>query len=100
MPHRLGLVATLAGSLLIAFTSGAALADDDHPWDHPWRCEVPLSDWKPRAAVEAALEAKGWTVLSIRSDDGCYKVKVLTDTGEKRRVKLNPQTLEPVDEMD
>lgn len=96
MRHRSGLAATLAGSLLIALFSGAARADDDHPW----RCNVPLSDWKPRAAVEAALEAKGWTVLSIRSDDGCYKVKALTDTGEKRRVKLNPQTLEPVDGAD
>ena len=96
MLHRLGLAATLVGSLLIAFTSGAARADDDHPW----RCNVPLGDWQPRAAVEAALEARGWTVLSIRSDDGCYKVKVLTDTGEKRRVKLDPKTLETVDEAD
>lgn len=96
MAHRLGLAATLAGSLLIAMSSGAAQADSD---DYA-RCDVPLSDWKPRAAVEAAIEAKGWTILSIRSDDGCYKVKVLTDTGEKRRIKLNPQTLEPVDETD
>lgn len=94
MPYRLGLAATLAGSLLIALTSGAARADDDPDW----HCNVPLSNWKPRAAVEEALQAKGWTVLSIRSDDGCYKVKVLTDTGEKRRVKLNPETLEPIGE--
>ena len=96
MPHRLGLAATLAGSLLIAMSSGAAQADSD---DYA-RCDVPLSDWKPRAAVEAAIEAKGWTILSIRSDDGCYKVKVITATGEKRRDKLNPQTLEPIDEAD
>lgn len=96
MPHRLGLAATLAGSLLIALSSGAARADGDDSS----RCNVPLSDWKPRAAVEAALQARGWTVQSIRSDDGCYKVKVTTDTGEKRRIKLNPQTLEPVDEAD
>jgi hypothetical protein len=92
MLHRLGLAATL----LIALAPGAAWADHD---DYS-RCNVPLSDWKPRAAVEEALQAKGWTILSIRSDDGCYKVKVLTDTGEKRRIKLNPQTLEPVDETD
>ncbi|MBS1163999.1 MAG: hypothetical protein H6R00_24 [Proteobacteria bacterium] len=96
MPYRLGLAATLAGSLLIALTSGTAWADGD---DYS-RCNVPLSDWKPREAVEAALKDRGWTVQSIRSDDGCYKVKVLTETGEKRRVKLNPQTLEPVDETD
>lgn len=96
MSHRLGLAAMLASSLLIALSSGTARADSD---DYS-RCDIPLSDWKPRAAVEAALEAKGWTILSIRSDDGCYKVKVLTDTGEKRRIKLNPQTLEPVDETD
>ncbi len=96
MSLRLGLAATLAGSLLIALTSGTAWADDD---DYS-RCNVPLSDWKPRAAVEAALQAKGWTVQSIRSDDGCYKVKVTTETGEKRRIKLNPQTLEQVDEAE
>lgn len=96
MPHRLALAATLAGSLLVALMPANAWADSDD-YSH---CNVPLSDWKPRAAVEAALEAKGWTVLSIRSDDGCYKVKVLTETGEKRRVKLNPQTLELVDEAD
>jgi hypothetical protein len=96
MPHRLALAATLAGSLLIALTSGTAWADSDD-YSH---CNVPLSDWKPRAAVEEALQARGWTVQSIRSDDGCYKVKVLTETGEKRRIKLNPQTLEQVDEAD
>lgn len=96
MPYRLGLAAALAGSLLIALTSGAAWADDHH---HA-HCNVPLSDWKPRAAVEAALQARGWTVQSIRSDGGCYKVKVTTETGERRRVRLNPETLEPVDEAD
>lgn len=96
MLHRLGLAATLAGSLLVALGGVAARADHDHPS----RCNVPLGDWQPRAAVEAALEARGWTVLSIRSDDGCYKVKVLTATGEKRRLKLDPKTLEPVDRED
>ncbi len=95
MPHRLGLAAALAGSLLIALSSGAAHADG-----HRSHCNVPLSDWKPRAAVEAALKDRGWTVQSIRSDDGCYKVKIVTATGERRRVKLNPQTLEPLDEAD
>lgn len=96
MLHRLGLAATLAGSLLVALGGVAARADHDHPS----RCNVPLGDWQPRAAVEAALEARGWTVLSIRSDDGCYKAKIVTATGEKRRVKLDPKTLEPVDEED
>lgn len=96
MPHRLALAATLAGSLLFALSSAPVRADSDD-YSH---CNVPLSDWKPRAAVEEALQAKGWTVQSIRSDDGCYKVKVITETGEKRRIKLNPETLEPVDEAD
>ena len=96
MFHRSGLAATLAACLLVALGSAAARADDDHPA----RCNVPLGDWQPRAAVEAALQLKGWTVLSLRSDDGCYKAKILTATGEKRRVKLDPKTLEPVDEED
>ena len=62
MFDRPGLAATLAACLLVALGSAAARADDDHPA----RCNVPLGDWQPRAAVEAALQLKGWTVLSLR----------------------------------
>ena len=92
MLHRLGLAATLAGSLLVALGGVAARADHDHPS----RCNVPLGDWQPRAAVEAALEARGWTVLSIRSDDGCYKVRATNVRGDSLKAKYDPASLEQI----
>ena len=45
------------------------------------RCRVPLGDWQPREALQAKLEQQGWTVLSIRADDGCYKVRARNANG-------------------
>ena len=39
-----------------------------------FRCSVPLAEWKPREALEARLQGEGWTVVRIKTDDGCYKV--------------------------
>jgi hypothetical protein len=95
MFHRSLLAGTLATALAIALAPVPVRADGDKR-----DCDVPLANWKPRAAVEEALKARGLTLQSIRSDDGCYKVKVVTDTGEKRRLMLDPETLEPVGEAD
>jgi hypothetical protein len=57
---------------------------------------VPLSDWQPRAALQRKLEAEGWTVLKIRSDDGCYKVLARDGRGATLKAKFDPATLEPV----
>ncbi len=70
--------------------SGAALASQ--------RCEVPLADWQPRAAVEKMLEAKGWRVTRIRTKDGCYRVKATNDKGERYEGTLDPATLRVVKE--
>ena len=47
-------------------------------------CSAPLADWQPRQALQTKLEAEGWTVLSIRSDDGCYKVRATKAGGSSR----------------
>jgi hypothetical protein len=59
-------------------------------------CRVPLSDWQPRNALQSKLELQGWTVLSIRADDGCYQVRATTESGQRFEGKFNPATLEPV----
>ena len=59
-------------------------------------CSAPLADWQPREALEKKLAAEGWTVLSVRSDDGCYKVKATNARGERLKAKYDPVTLEPV----
>ena len=60
------------------------------------RCNVPLADWQPREALERKLSAEGWTVVSIRSDDGCYKVKATNPRGEHLEAKYDPESLELV----
>ncbi len=59
-------------------------------------CRVPLGDWQPREALQVKLEKQGWTVLGIRADDGCYKVRARNPTGERLEGKFDPGTLEPV----
>lgn len=76
----------LIGGLLL--WAGPALADRD--------CDVPLTQWQPRAALERKLAAEGWTSFVIRTDDGCYKVKAIRPDGQRMREKFNPATLEPV----
>lgn len=63
---------------------------------HGHHCRVPLSDWQPRDALQSKLQLQGWTVLSIRADDGCYKVRATNDKGERLDAKFDPSTLEPV----
>lgn len=80
----------LAGILLMVacVVAEPAAADRD--------CNVPLADWQPREALQKKLEAEGWTVLSIRADDGCYKVRATTAQGERMKAKYDPATLERV----
>ncbi|MFG1479981.1 PepSY domain-containing protein [Xanthobacter sp. V4C-4] len=68
--------------------SGPAAADRD--------CTVPLADWQPREVLQRKLESEGWTVLSIRSDDGCYKVRAANARGGSLKAKYDPATLERV----
>lgn len=59
-------------------------------------CSVPLADWQPRDALVQRLATDGWTVVSIRSDDGCYKVVARNARGEMMKGKFDPATLERV----
>lgn len=79
----------LAGVLLALACLGAgpgAMADERD-------CQVPLADWQPRDALLKKLEAEGWTAISIRTDDGCYKVKAIKADGARLKAKYDPATL-------
>lgn len=82
------IVRTLSAMMLSSFLAGAAVADD--------RCAVPLADWQPRTALQHKLEGEGWTILRIRSDDGCYKVLARDATGRTVKARFDPATLERV----
>lgn len=84
------MVRNLAGAaiLLAVLSVGPALASQ--------RCNVPLTDWQPREALQKKLTEEGWAVVTIRSDDGCYKVKATNLRGERLEAKYDPGSLEIV----
>lgn len=82
----------LAGLVVASLAATPAAAGRD--------CNVPLADWQPREALQKKLEAEGWTVLSIRSDDGCYKVRATNAQGTRMKAKFDPARLERVPDRD
>lgn len=82
----------LAGLVVAGLAATPAAAEHD--------CNVPLADWQPREALQKKLEAEGWTVLSIRSDDGCYKVRATNPQGARMKTKFDPARLERVPDRD
>ncbi|MBS7792668.1 PepSY domain-containing protein [Roseococcus sp. SDR] len=65
--------------------AGPAMADQ--------RCNVPLADWQPRAALQQRVEAEGWRVIRIRTKDGCYRVRATNDRGQRYEGTFDPGTL-------
>lgn len=74
-------------TLLLVGASAAAPA-----WASP-RCNVPLADWQPRAALQQRIEADGWRVTRIRTKGGCYRVHARNDKGERYEATFDPATL-------
>lgn len=56
-------------------------------------CRVPMTEWQPRSAVVALAKTQGWTLRSIRIDDGCYEATGTDARGRPIEVKLDPGTL-------
>ncbi len=75
----------LLSTILIVALSGSALADQ--------RCNVPLAEWQPREALQQKVEAEGWKVTRIKTDDGCYKVSAVNDKGDRYEAKIDPGSL-------
>jgi hypothetical protein len=79
----------LAAALgLGALGTGSALASP--------RCNVPMANWQPREALQKKVEAEGWKVTRIKTDDGCYEVHATNDQGQRYEGKFDPSTLNPV----
>lgn len=77
--------ALLLSTLLVVATVAAAHSDQ--------HCNVPLAEWQSREAVQQKVEAEGWKITRIKTDDGCYKVSALNDKGDKYEAKIDPATL-------
>ena len=76
-------------AFLMVLPAGMALADDD--------CFVPMADWQPREAVAQLAKDKGWTLLRIKIDDGCYEIDGRDAQGRRIEVTIHPATLEVIE---
>ncbi len=85
MNRTLLVLATVAGIM----SAGTAFAEDD-------RCNVPMSDWQSREALQQKLEADGWKVNRIKTDDGCYEAYAIDEKGQRIEAYFNPKTFKIV----
>ena len=83
--YRTFAVTVLAG--LAVLMTGPALAAG--------RCSTaPAAKFKPKAALEAQLKAKGLTVRQIKIEKGCYEVYAVDKSGKKVNAAYNAETFE------
>ena len=78
----------LTTAILSVAGAGAALASE--------RCSAPMSEWQPREALQKKLEAEGWKVHRVKTDDGCYEVRGTNEKGAHLEALFNPKTFEAV----
>ena len=78
----------LATALLIGTTALPAFASD--------KCNVPKDEWQPAQELQAKLEAQGWKVQRLKTDDGCYEVYATDANGKRIEAYFNPKTLEMI----
>nr|WP_111467601.1 PepSY domain-containing protein [Cereibacter changlensis] len=75
---------------MVMLRAGSALAGDD--------CEVPMDRWRTREAVFTMAEGQGWTIRRVKIDDGCYEIRGADAQGRAFKVKIDPETLEIVEQ--
>lgn len=81
----------LATALVLGIMgAGTAFASNDD------RCNVPMADWQPVKALQQKLEADGWKVNRIKTDDGCYEVYAIDDKGRRIEAYFNPKSFDMV----
>jgi hypothetical protein len=54
----------------------------------------PVSGWKSKALLEAALIKQGWKIRKSKPDGGCYEVYGTTPEGDKVEAYFHPISLE------
>ena len=80
------ILATLA--VLAILPAGAALADDD--------CLVTPEQMQSWEAVAQLAAGYGWTITSMKLDDGCYEIDVTDTGGNSTEAKIDPATLDVI----
>jgi len=86
-----GLVAGLAGAVLLS--AGIAMADADDRRDRD--DDMPRDDWMSLTELAERLESQGYTPYEIEIDDGAYEVMMVDDQGMVIETSIDPTTGEP-----
>lgn len=68
--------------LFAALLVGPALASE--------RCEAPQDQWRPVEDLKMELEAKGWTVGNVKTENGCYEVYGKDEAGQRVEIFFDP----------
>lgn len=75
-------------------TVGALAAGSASASDHS--CNVPMAEWQPREALQQKLQAQGWEVRRIKTEDGCYEVYAIDSKGTRIEAVYDPKSLEMI----
>ncbi len=54
---------------------------------------MPLGEWQPREALQQKLQAQGWQVNRIKTDEGCYEAYAIDENGRRVEAYFDPKTL-------
>lgn len=59
-------------------------------------CDVPKAEWRPSVELQRALKSRGWTVRSIKVENGCYEVYGYDEKDARVEAFFNPKTFDRV----
>jgi hypothetical protein len=57
-------------------------------------CNVPQAEWQPKEALQKKLEGDGWTIKTIKIDEGCYEVYGKDAAGNRMETYFDPKSFE------
>jgi hypothetical protein len=92
------LLTTAAALSLTGLSAGVALASDNRGADDDACAAVPRAEWKSVADAAAAVEARGYRVVRIKTDDGCYEADARDEAGVRYELLIDPVSLAIVDQ--
>ena len=80
------IIAVAATVSIMALTASSAFASEN-------QCAAPMSEWQPRENLQKKLEADGWAVKRIKTEDGCYEVYAIDKDGKRVEAYFDPKSL-------
>lgn len=92
------LLTTAVALSLTGLSAGVALASDDHGSDDHACAAAPRAEWKSVDDAAAAVEARGFRVVRIKTDDGCYEAYARDAAGVRYELQIDPISLAIVDQ--